>query len=157
MEELPKSQADLPPLEKTIRIKLPVEKAFDLFTRQVSEWWPLETHSVGGETAERAVLEGSPGGRFYEIHQDGTQMDWGQVLEWKPPRQLVLSFHPGRTADFAQRLEASFQPEGGGTRLTLVHSGWERLAEQAETERRNYDRGWDTVLARFAEMAAAGG
>lgn len=153
MRDLPKSQSDIPPVKKTLRVDLPIEVAFQLFTEQVNEWWPIDSHSVGGQAAAATTLEGKPGGRFYETQNDGSQVNWGRVLDWEPPKRIVLSFYPGRAVDSAQRLVVSFCTEAGGTRLTLVHSGWERLAEQASAVHRNFEYGWDPILESYAEQA----
>jgi uncharacterized protein YndB with AHSA1/START domain len=33
------------PIQKTVLVPLPVEKAFQLFTDGIDSWWPFETHS----------------------------------------------------------------------------------------------------------------
>jgi uncharacterized protein YndB with AHSA1/START domain len=136
-------------------VGLPVEAAFRLFTEHARRWWPLATHSVGGEDAQACYLEGWVGGRFYEVQTDGSQSDWGQVLVWEPPHRLVVTFYPGRTPDYATELEVTFQAEGSGARVALVHRGWERLGAESQAERDGYDRGWDHVLGRYVAQAAS--
>ncbi len=41
----------------------------------------------------------------------------------------------------------TFRPEGNWTRVTLVHSGWQKLGEKAAKAREGYDTGWRTVLS----------
>jgi len=56
----------------------------------------------------------------------------------------------------AQNLDVRFSPEGDGTRVELVHTGWERRGAKAEQILRDYDSGWDYVFGeRYA--AAFGG
>jgi uncharacterized protein YndB with AHSA1/START domain len=52
---------------------------------------------------------------------------------------------------------ATFTPEGGGTRVDLVHEGWEAYAERADEMRSNYggDGGWTTVLGCFERFLSA--
>jgi hypothetical protein len=50
-------------------------------------------------------------------------------------------------------VEVLFTAVPGGTRLDLVHLGWERLGERARTLRNGYDTGWDFVLGKFVEQA----
>jgi hypothetical protein len=38
--------AQLAPLIKQVRVLCSVERAFELFTERMSDWWPLQTHSV---------------------------------------------------------------------------------------------------------------
>ena len=45
----------------------------------------------------------------------------------------------------------------GGTRVELVHTGWERRGEQALEAMKGYDEGWEVVLGeRYAGAANAG-
>ena len=143
------------PIVKSLLVNLPVEAAFRLFTQETNRWWPLATHSVFGKEAAGCHLEGRVGGRFYEIHQDGRQSDWGQVLVWEPPARMALTFHPGRAPDQATELEITFQTESKGTRLTLIHRGWERCAPEVRARRDGYERGWDHVLQQYLSQAAA--
>ena len=38
------------PVRKSVRVKAPVARAFDVFTSGLSRWWPLD-HGVGGATS----------------------------------------------------------------------------------------------------------
>src|SRR5215212_3360179 len=82
------------PIQKTVRVPLPVEKAFRLFTAEVGSWWPVVTHSIGGEGVE-AVFDGREGGRLYERAADGSEHDWGEVVAWDPPRAFTLDWRVG--------------------------------------------------------------
>ena len=72
-------------------------------------------------------------------------------MEWEPPTRFVMSWHPGRDEEGAQRLEVTFHAEGDGTRLEIVHSGWEKLGdeERIDAALAGYDEGWDMVLVRY--------
>lgn len=137
------------PVKKSVLVSLSVSDAFELFTKRIANWWPLVTHSVGEEKAETCVLEGRKGGRLYEIQKDGTESVWGTILSWEPPKRLVFTWHPGRESETAQEVEIVFTPEDGGTRLDLIHRGWEILGEDAQKRRDNYDTGWDYVLGLY--------
>jgi uncharacterized protein YndB with AHSA1/START domain len=117
----------------------------------------LKTHSVGGEEAASCKVEGWVGGRFYEVNRNGSQAEWGRLLIWEPPHRLVSTFYPGRTPEFATEVEIQFQAEGNGTRVTLIHRGWENCVglsgEAAQAERKGYESGWDLVLGRYIQQA----
>jgi len=49
----------------------------------------------------------------------------------------------------------TFAAEPEGTRVTLTHRGWERCGESAQTERKGYDRGWETILRKYSDFASA--
>ena len=53
-------------VRKSLHVAAPVERAWEVFTERIAEWWPLQTHSVHHERAETVVLEREEGGRMYE-------------------------------------------------------------------------------------------
>ena len=143
-------------LRKTVEVGTPPERAFRLFTEGMGTWWPKETHSVGEERAETVVFEPGVGGRIVERTLDGEEHVWGTVTVWEPPRRLVMTWHPGRGPETAQEVEVRFEPSGTGTRVELVHTGWERLGDRAAAVYDNYDGGWSYVVGeRFAAAANA--
>jgi uncharacterized protein YndB with AHSA1/START domain len=143
------------PVVRSVSVPLPVETAFHLFTENIQRWWPLTTHSVFGDEAQGCTLEGWVGGRFYETHHDGREAEWGRVLAWEPPHRLGFSFYPGRTPDSATNVEIILEREGNGTRLTLTHSGWERLDPEIQIIRERYGPGWEQVLHRYIDYVSA--
>jgi uncharacterized protein YndB with AHSA1/START domain len=142
-----KSQA-VESITKEIRVSLTPEAAFRLFTEGMSTWWPLDSHSVSGARARSVVCDGRSEGRIYEVEDDGTEHLWGTVIKWEPPSLFVFTWHPGRDSSSAQQVHVSFTPESEGTLVRLVHSGWEKLGEEAAHTRRGYDTGWDLVLGK---------
>jgi uncharacterized protein YndB with AHSA1/START domain len=100
---------------------------------------------------DRAILEPHPGGRFTVFF--GDRAVEGRYLELDPPRRLVISW--GRRGSVAfppalSVLEVTLSPEGGGTRVAIVHSGL------PESEAPRHALGWRHYLPRLA-VAAAGG
>jgi uncharacterized protein YndB with AHSA1/START domain len=144
---------DLEPLIKQVTVSLDAARAFRLFTDGVAGWWPLVSHSVEGEHAATCRFEPYVGGRFYETARAGTEHTWGTILAWEPPHRIVLTWHPGRDGSTAQEVEVTFHPVADGTRVRLVHRGWQALEADAPRVRANYDAGWTLVLSRFAEAA----
>ncbi len=140
------------PLEvrKQIVVERPREEAFRLFTEGFGEWWPLRTHSVHAEQAQRAVFEPRLGGRIYEVAESGEEEEWGRVLAWDPPHSFTMSWQPNADAAAATEVTVRFEAlPDGHTSLELVHTGWERLGDGAEEARANYDGGWDGVLGEY--------
>lgn len=130
--------------------------AFDYFTRDIARWWPLPTHSVGGERAQSVRFEPRVGGRLVETLADGSESTWGTVEAWQPGERVRFSWHPGRDAATAQWVEVAFAANPAGTRVTLTHGGWERLGDEAAETRGNYVPGWQFVFGeRFADYCAA--
>lgn len=146
----------IPPVRKERTVQVPPETAFSVFTERIGEWWPLASHSLGGDEAVSAVIEPRLGGRVYERLADGTEHDWGTVLVWDPPSRLVLSWHVGRDPAQSTEVEVRFDPAGeGACRVVLEHRNWERLGEEAATTRDGYDGGWETVLGRYTDLAGS--
>jgi uncharacterized protein YndB with AHSA1/START domain len=145
------------PIVKRRRVPVSPDRAFTLFTDELGSWWPLATHSVGGDQAVAAVFEAVPGGRIYERTADGAEHQWGEVLEVEPGRRLVFTWHPGRAASTAQTVEVTFTESDGECLVELVHRGWEALGETAAQTRAGYDSGWDHVFdecfGSYAEAA----
>jgi uncharacterized protein YndB with AHSA1/START domain len=140
-------------IRKSVRVACSVEEAFRLYTERVATWWPFSTHSVEEDDVETVVFEGREGGRFYERTKNGDEHVWGTVLIWDPPGRVVHSWHPGRGEDTAQEVEITFAADGDGTRVELIHTGWERLGEQMAQTIASYQTGWDKVLGHFVEKA----
>jgi uncharacterized protein YndB with AHSA1/START domain len=136
----------VPPLEKTVLVRCDPARAFQAFTAEIGQWWPLQMFSVAQGKARNATIEPRQGGRIYETTDDGGTHDWGRVLSWSPPNAFSMSWYPGRPADRHTVVELSFAAEGDATRVRLVHRGWENLGTDGATSRGNYDGGWDKVL-----------
>jgi hypothetical protein len=144
------ARAPLPPVRRSVVVPWAPEQAFRRFTIEIASWWPLRSHSVGGDRAETVVFEDRIGGRIYERNRDGQDSTWGTVSAWDPPRRVAFTWHPGRPTDTAQRIEVRFLPEGTGTRLELTHDDWERYGAMAHRVRRGYSVGWAYVLRLWA-------
>jgi uncharacterized protein YndB with AHSA1/START domain len=144
---------------RTVRVPIPPERAFELFTAQMTEFWPSE-HSIGSSAIAEVVVEPYAGGRWFERGVDGSECDWGRVARWNPPGELVLLWQLGAdwTFDPTSRteVEVDFTADGaGGTLVELRHRHLERYGEQAETLRGIFDSpgGWRGILAQFVGRA----
>ena len=143
-------------VEKSVRVAASPETAFRVFTRDMSRWWPLQTHKIGAVEARDAVIEPFEGGRWFERGVDGSECEWGRVLEWQPPRRLVLSWQISPTWQFdpelLTRVEVTFTPDGDGTRVDLVHRDLDAFGPAAEQMRGVFDSegGWGGLIAAYA-------
>jgi uncharacterized protein YndB with AHSA1/START domain len=138
----------VPPIEKSVLVRCDPARAFQAFTGEIGRWWPLQMFSISQGKARSATMEPREGGRIYETAEDGSTHDWGRVLSWSPPRGFSMTWHPGQPADPHTVVELSFAAEGSGTRVRLVHRGWEALGAAGAAKRGNYDGGWDKVLGQ---------
>lgn len=143
------------PIVKSVHVDCAVEDAFSVFTREISTWWPMRTHSINEESVRAVVLEEREGGELYEVVADGGRARWGTVTVWEPPHRLVVSWHVNPQRPAPTEWEARFSPDGDGTRLDFEHRFWERLGDAATDARAQYDTGWDPVLAAYVERVAS--
>ncbi|MPZ13054.1 MAG: ATPase [Chloroflexi bacterium] len=155
------SHADAP-IRKTIVVAASVERAFEVFTEEMSTWWPLSTSHIGKLDAKSAVIEPFVGGRWFERGVDGSECDWGRVRTWDPPRRLVLSWEI--SVDFQYdpsiqtEVEVRFTPEGTSTRVDLEHRLLHYYGDKAGRMRGIFDseQGWGRMLGAFAARASEG-
>ncbi len=134
-------------IRKIVLVDFAPAEAFELFTNRIAAWWPVGTHSYGGEAVTDVVLEPRVGGRLYEVTEAG-QQDWGRVLEWEPPNRFLLEWQIGEAS--GTEVEVRFSPEGPGARVELEHRGFDAAAPRGR-----YEGGWDVVLAPYVEQATS--
>jgi uncharacterized protein YndB with AHSA1/START domain len=142
------------PIRLAFEVDCPVDRAFDVWTARIGQWWPKD-HTVSTDEDLTVVLEGRPGGRIFERRTSGVEHDWGEVTIWEPPTRLGYTWHLNRDRSDATDVEIRFIAHGtAATRVEIEHTGWERLgAEGADWRDRNRG-GWATLLPHY--VAAAG-
>jgi uncharacterized protein YndB with AHSA1/START domain len=152
---MPSNVTSAEPVRKSVTVPAAPQRAFDLFTAHMHEWWPVATHSVGEADAVSVAFGAGAGAAIVETLADGTTSVWGTVTHWEPPDRVAFTWHPGTAETEATRVEVTFTPSGpGATLVRLIHSGWERRPDGASA-RENYDSGWEPVVGCFAEAAAS--
>jgi uncharacterized protein YndB with AHSA1/START domain len=137
-------------VRKTVTVDCAVEEAFRIFTAEATSWWPVESHSIHGDTVREVVFEPDVGGEIYEVAESGERAHWATVLEWEPPNRLVLAWNILERPGDLTEVEVRFLPEGESTRVELEHRGWENVEAEGPEKRGSYDTGWDFVLATYA-------
>jgi len=147
------------PIIRTVRTRAAPPRAFDVFTRQMGQWWP-KGGGLGGQPLQDMVVEPFEGGRWFERDIDGAETQWGKVLEWSPPDRLLLAWQIDAERRYDPELvtevELVFEGDAaGGTTLTLTHRYLERLGRKAEAEAAAIAAGWSKMVELFAQ--AAGG
>jgi uncharacterized protein YndB with AHSA1/START domain len=147
----------------SVEVQAPIERAFEVFTKEIGSWWNPDHHILEGELAEM-VFEPRVGGHVYDRATDGSECRWARVLAFEPPARLVISWDvdlqwkletdPARTSEIEVRFTAQ------GEDRTLV-----------ELEHRNLDRhgegwggmrdaiaspgGWQAGMQGFADAVGA--
>jgi uncharacterized protein YndB with AHSA1/START domain len=110
------------------------------------------------------VIEPRTGGRWYDIGEDGTEMEWGRVLDWDAPERLVLAWQLDAEwtydPEFETTVEVRFTPDGDGTIVDFEHRDLERFGEKANEVRGEFDTGmdggWGQLLAAYQHAAETG-
>jgi uncharacterized protein YndB with AHSA1/START domain len=148
----------------TTSVLVPLEPgaAFELFTDRFSDWWPKDSHHIADVDAADVFLEPREGGRWYERAEDGAECDWGTVLEVDRPNRIVLAWqltpewHYDPDEEKATQVEVSFiAEEDSGTRVTLVHRGFEVHGEAGATMRESVggEGGWASLMELYKNAA----
>lgn len=143
--------ATIAPVVKSVHVACSPERAFEVFTRGIGSWWPLETHALHPGEVREMVWEEREGGEVYEISTSGEKAHWATVVAWSPPAGLTIAWKVDPTAAAETEVEVRFTPDGAGTRVDLEHRLWERLGATGAEVRAGYggDNGWESVLGRF--------
>jgi uncharacterized protein YndB with AHSA1/START domain len=147
------------PVRKQRTVQAHPERAFEVFTAGFSRWWPAG-HHIGAAPYKKAIIEAHVGGRWYEIGEDGSECDWGDVLVWEPPARLVLAWRLGTDWKYDQNLltelEVRFTAQGDGTLVELEHRKLENWGAGGDQARVAIDGegGWSELLAMYAAAVA---
>lgn len=136
------------PLRLDVAVACPPEHAFAIWTEHIDLWWP-HSHTVSGAPL-LVVLEPRVGGRLFERTADGSEIDWGEITSWDPPRRFAYLWHIRRDRADATDVTVTFTAvDGGTTRVSIVHDGWERLGADGPTWRDANRGGWEGLLPHF--------
>jgi uncharacterized protein YndB with AHSA1/START domain len=145
-------------VRKTVVVRADQSRAFRVFCEQIGRWWPLDYH-IGEQDPVEVVMELVPGGRWFERAADGSECDWGKVIDVHAPDRIVLRWQisPAWKADSAimSEVEVRFVPEGDDTtRVELEHRNLATFGADAETMRGIFDGegGWPAILRRYTEL-----
>ena len=110
-------------------VRLPPERAFELFTADIDRWWQRGRAWRAGR-ASVLHLEPFVGGRLFEAF-DGEGdagprvISTGEVLAWEPPHRLLLRWRGVNLGpDEATEVEVRFEPRASGTWVQVEHRGW---------------------------------
>jgi uncharacterized protein YndB with AHSA1/START domain len=149
-------------IQKSITVDAPIERAFHVFTQEMTSWWPPEHHLLDAPLREM-VVEPRAGGDIYDVGTDGSTCRWARVLEYDPPTLFVFSWDINlqwqieTDHDRTSEVAITFTAEGENrTRVDLEHrnldrhgDGWEKMRDAVGSA-----NGWMIGLRRFADAVA---
>jgi uncharacterized protein YndB with AHSA1/START domain len=119
-------------LERSIWINAPRERVWQAVTEpaQIAAWFaPGLTFSINDNKIA--------------IHMEGQVMEVALIEVFDPPHQLTTRSLPDRILATTYKLEE----ENGGTRFTVIETGYESLSEEERQKRLEQDSGgWEMAL-----------
>lgn len=146
-----------PVVTVTVEVAVDPTTAFEIFTEEIGRWW--RPGPINWNYSDRAVgmrIEPGVGGRWIEVHDEATGegFEHGRVTVWEPGARLVLRYEDrGHDIDGTE-VEILFETIEGGTRVTLEHRGWEKIAPDLAARKRQTKRwGWANILGWYQEWA----
>ena len=144
------------PIIRTVQVKAPPARAFDLFAKHMGAWWPKGS-TVGKAPHAEIVIEPRVGGRWFERDADGNEAQWGKVLAWEPPARLLFVWQLNTQwrydPDLMTEVEVTFAAVGSGTLVTLEHRHLERFGTDAAQHADKLRGGWPTRVVDFGRYA----
>lgn len=151
---------DPAPIRRQLRVKASRQKAFDTFVGNMGGWW-MKSHSLHPAGQKDVIVEPRAGGRWYEVGNDGTEMEWGRVLDWDAPARVMLAWQLNAEwtydPDFETVIEVRFTADGDHIIVDFEHRDLDRFGDKAEKVRGDYDTGmdggWGQLLAGYQALA----
>jgi len=146
------------PVTKTLTVNAAQAHAFDVFTGGIDRWWP-KSHGIGATPVVKSVIEPRAGGRWYTVHQDGSEVVVGHMRIWEPPHRVVLSWEVNASwkpdPSVASEVEVIFVAESANvTRVSLEHRNFEALGQEGGAKMRgDVNGGWPGLLEMFKAQA----
>jgi len=146
----------------SIVVDAPIERAFDVFTRQFGSFKPPD-HTLLDAAIAETVFEPRVGGYLYDRGVDGSECRWARVRAFEPPHRVVLSWEispqwqletdPNKASEWEVRFVAETP---GRTRVEVQHRHLDRHGDgwQGVREGVGGDEGWRLYLDRYAGLLA---
>jgi hypothetical protein len=141
----------------TVEVAVDPAAAFAIFTEEIGQWW--KPGPINWNDSERAVgirIEPGVGGRWIEVHDasTGEGIECGRITVWEPGSRLVFLYRDAGHHIDDTEVEVRFEEVEGGTRVTLEHRGWERVAREFAARSRDIKRyGWLQIMSWYSEWA----
>lgn len=139
---------------RTIRLESQVHgdalRAFDAFVAAMNEHWAGSTPAVRWASPREIDIEPHAGGTL-EADVESKRLELGRITLWQPGHRLEADWRePDWPADVVTSIAVSFEPGDAATHVGVEHSGFEHLADAAESVARRYETRWREVLGAVA-------
>jgi uncharacterized protein YndB with AHSA1/START domain len=140
------------PLVVAFQVSVPPSQAFETWTRRCATWWP-PSHTISGNPAT-ITFEPHTGGRITEHEPDGSQHQWGEILDWEPPTRLRYLWHLFFDPSEATEVEVTFTPTDHGTAVRLEQRGWAQLGELGPRRRGHTEQAWHEITKNYIQASS---
>jgi uncharacterized protein YndB with AHSA1/START domain len=148
----------------SLRVAATPARAFDVFTREIAAWWRRDgLFQFTPRSPGVLAFEPHAGGRFTETLPDGKVFEIGRITVWEPGTFLAFTWRQATfERDQATLVEVRFEAVGDQTRVTVEHSGWDRIPQEHVARhgfpdsvflRRNAEY-WQNLLAQLSRACA---
>jgi hypothetical protein len=151
--------AMIAPVKKSVRVEVPIARAFEFFTAGLTQWWPRDMRM--GKTPLRSVyMEPRLHGRWFETSLDGTETTVATITLWDPPRRVVMTWQVNAQCQpdpsMKSEVDVRFTADGAdATLVELLHHKFETLgAQEGMALRNSVQGGWPGLMERYAQEAA---
>ena len=130
-------------IRKEILIDAPAAKVWEHITdpKRIAGW--LMPNDFAAKLGQAFYLDCDQQGRILCV-----------VKEIVPQKKLVYSFE-SRVTKVETLVTITLAPEGKGTRVTLVHSGWDALPPDERGIADGFSDGWGKALEKMYEQIPA--
>lgn len=137
-----------------------VTRSIDINAQPRAVWhWLASEEALRRWISPNIRIDMRLGGRYRFLGPDGRTWISGEVLELEPQRSLILSWlEEGSGWANPARLVIRLSPTASGTRVTLIHDGFEGIGVASVAEWvADYERGADAhrILEKLAELVSA--
>lgn len=126
------------PIKKEVTVNASVEKVWDFITdsEKLAKW--LMPNDFELELNKKFTLT-------CEGHDCGIDIIRCEVKEIVPYKKLAYSWETDQIAS-ETLVTINIQKQGDKTKVTLVHSGWDKLGPGAKVIRDEYEGGWEGFI-----------
>lgn len=141
----------------SVRVGVDPATAFRVFTEHIDTWWKQGTRYWNDkDRGIRYHFEPGVGGRLMEVFDDasGEGFEAGRIRVWEPGQRLVFTWMQINWTQGETVVDVRFDDDGDGTLVSVSHTGWESLGEDAGASTEGYSRGWVELLGYFVEETA---
>lgn len=135
---------------RTVRVAAPPARVFEVLTREdlVAQWF-----------GQRASLPDLRVGGLGTLGWDDLEDVPLRIEAYDPPRTFAFAWPGcGSTLDAGTELVATFtlEPDGDGTLLTVVETGFDRLGDERLRQLESHRDGWTSEIDELVALVHGG-